>query len=466
MFICLVFLFCFLSRLVCCSSSFPGEAQSAAAAVAAAAAAAAAATAAPGQQQQQQPPFFGQGGGGFGGDGRVGERNVLDRRDNMQLDDPEAFARPEGLLLGKDRELFHASIDLKKVWNKATNKETWLSLFQRMIKTLSQITGADDHQLVFKEIAIEMLCDIRKHNKDSTIKLFQGTIKQAETYARRLGRFIVVYVEEESGGPGASMSSIDREGGISQRISKGSLQYRLAFADPTLGNMLNDNFVFFAGSTRHSPTYKMAKLLGARKGEYPMLAILSPAYVEPPGEKKRVLPEMLATLRLAPSETNAAKVTKFLQRVLDVHLPLLNARKKEYEDLLLAETNLAEMSEIKRISDEAIQVENRRKQALLRLLPTEPLVDSRNVVLVSLKNSLTGKTLERRFSQDVPAATIVRWADAEGFVSPGGRESLFELKCSQAPLIFNNENAKKTLKDLGIKQELSVVCSRSTSSKN
>jgi hypothetical protein len=261
---------------------------------------------------------------------------LAERNENFAVEDPEAFGGKSGLLLGKDKELFHASIDLKRAWSKLTDRESWVSLFRRVVKALSHVSGADDSQLIFKEIAIELLCDIRKHNPEANIKLFQGTIKQAENFARRTGRFIVVYIEDSSA---ASISNnLNRE----TRSFKASEQFRKAFAENGLGSLLNDQFVFFAGSTNHSPTSNIVKLLGFAKKDLPLFAILTPAFVDmPPSmEKKRLLPEIVVTLRLASLDIDHKKVQRFLQRVLEVHGPLLAAKKKDFDELLSAENAL------------------------------------------------------------------------------------------------------------------------------
>mgnify|MGYP006078770095 CR=1 FL=1 len=250
------------------------------------------------------------------------------RNSNYNMLETESYPRAEqGLLLGKDRELFHASIDLKRVWTTVVNKETWIDLFKKATKVFSHISGAGDSQAIFREVAIDMLYDIRKNHKDSSIKLFLGSIKQAEAYARRTGRFIVVYIEDNPG---------------KGELRKASEAYRKALSDPFLGKLLNDDFVFFAGTTKHLPTGKIGRLLSANKrADYPLFAVLIPTYIEPAAtEKKSILPEKLATLTLTALEVENRKIMRFLQRVQEIHGPTLHARQKEFEELLSAETQL------------------------------------------------------------------------------------------------------------------------------
>lgn len=311
-----------LGLTVCCGGSGGGAANSLGAGASRAAAI----------EDGPAPPRSGNG---------TGRRRDLAAAERSSTDLEVDTFNNHGLLLGKDRELFHASIDLRKAWSKLMDKESWVSLFRSIVKALSHVSGAEDNQMVFKEIAIDMLCDIRKTSPEACVKLFQGTIKQAENYARRQGRFIVIYIEDASGA-----------GNRESRSAKASEQFRRAFSDSYLGALLNDEFVFFAGSTAHSPTHNIAKLLGYSKKDLPVFAILTPAYVEVPSmEKKRLLPEVVVTLRMSSSDIDSNKVTRFLQRVLEVHGPILAAKKREFDEILVSAETLASRAPSRGVQD-------------------------------------------------------------------------------------------------------------------
>ena len=376
-----------------------------------------------------------------------GRRRELAERSSMDLE-VDTFNN-HGLLLGKDRELFHASIDLRKAWSKLMDKESWVSLFRSIVKALSHVSGAEDNQLVFKEIAIDMLCDIRRSNPEASVKLFQGTIKQAENYARRQGRFIVIYIEDASGGTVGNRES---------RSAKASEQFRRAFSDSYLGALLNDEFVFFAGSTAHSPTHNIAKLLGYSKKDLPLFAILTPAYVEVPSmEKKRLLPEVVVTLRMSSSDIDSNKITRFLQRVLEVHGPIIRAKKREFDEILISAEALAsivprgtlqDVNTAGEVQQPVSAAETRRRATLLRQLPSEPAYDSAGGTINVTLRMRNGSIATRRFRLLDPALSIPRWADASGVLSPG---TVLTTKIQQTIVVLSEETmGKKTVKDAGL----------------
>ena len=368
--------------------------------------------------------------------------SLTESRGEASLED--ASHRVGGLLLGKDRELFHASIDLRQAWSKLTDGASWVALFQRIIKTLSHVSGAEDNQQIFKEIAIELTCAIRKANQDAHIKLFQGTIKQAELFARKTGRFIVVYIEDGSPSRGDS------------RAAQTSEAFRKAFSENYLADLLNDKFVFYAGSTAHAPTNNMAKLLGYSKKDLPLFAILTPAYLDVPSiDKKRAgaLPEIIVTLRLSSQDIDAAKVQKFLNRVIEVHGPVLVSKKREFDDLVAAEKQMATLESQKREADERVKSDTRRRALLLRQLPTEPVQGGIKVTIL-LAN---GKMLERRFLPSEPALALVSWADAHAAFNP--RDAELVAKHNKGVVLRQSDLLRQpqtTLQEMGMVKDTTL----------
>jgi len=341
--------------------------------------------------------------------GRLGESlNALTELNGANgVEDSDAInGQNRGLLLGKDREVFHASIDLRRAWSRLTDRSLWIELFQRVVKTISHVSGNDENQDLFKEIAIEMVFAIQKNNPDSRIKLFQGTLKQAEQFARRKGRFIVLYIED--GSPSLNQDS---------RSAQACDYFRKAFAENYLADVLNEKFVFFAGSSAHVPTNNIAKMLGYTRKDLPLFAILTPGYVDAPprqSDKRRMLPEVIVTLRLPTQDIDGNKVQRFLQRVLEVHGPLLATKKREFDELLTAEQQISIMGKKLRDVDDRVSNESRRRTALLRNLGPEP---PRQNGTIKLSIHMKGKKIERRFFPNDPASSVITWADAHGLTA-------------------------------------------------
>ena len=127
-------------------------------------------------------------------------------------------------MLGKDRELVHLTVDLKWLWSKLTNKATYINFAKNIINSLSRLTRFSDKSLQMKHVAINILAYIRLVNEKSVIRLFQGTIARAETYAITTGRYILLYIED----------------GNSELPNIASIRYRNAFANEILGNFINE----------------------------------------------------------------------------------------------------------------------------------------------------------------------------------------------------------------------------------
>jgi hypothetical protein len=217
------------------------------------------------------------------------------------------------------------------------------------MKAVARVTGRDDYNVLFREVAVDMLGDIRRQDRTSPLKLFKGTIKQAEAYARQKGAFIIVYIEDyssSSGGRDSTAAAAVANGGSEGSVSA----FRTALSDPALGRMLNEEFVFFAGSTHHNPTFRLARMLGPfKKKDFPLFVALTPSYVDAPasphnkgkkGKKHPGIPEKLAVLQLPAQElVDTRKIAQFLIRVKKVHGPTLQARRKEFLELLEAQDN-------------------------------------------------------------------------------------------------------------------------------
>lgn len=126
--------------------------------------------------------------------------------------------------LGKDRELIHFSVDLKWVWNKISDKMTYLTFIRNIYDSIKDFAGIVDSKEEFKGIAIDLLHDIRLINPSSHLKLILGDIKTAEWLAKKMNRIILIYIED---GDVNSPSDV-------------SMQYRKVLSDPVLGDFINN----------------------------------------------------------------------------------------------------------------------------------------------------------------------------------------------------------------------------------
>ena len=128
------------------------------------------------------------------------------------------------LVLGKDRELVHFAIDLRWVWKKVTDKMTYINFMKASWKKMKSLAGVTNSSQEFKDVAVDILQFIRSLNIESTLKLFLGNIELAEWLATTTQRFILVYIED----------------GTSRSPSSGSMQYRRALSDSSLGEFINE----------------------------------------------------------------------------------------------------------------------------------------------------------------------------------------------------------------------------------
>ena len=113
-----------------------------------------------------------------------------------------------GVVLGKDRELFHIVLDLRWVISKLKNYRTWLNLARRtadIVGTTAQRFNLvrywrhNRYKALTRDLAInlDLYSRLYEENPTATVNFFGGTVWQALDYARRKSRFLIVYVERE-----------------------------------------------------------------------------------------------------------------------------------------------------------------------------------------------------------------------------------------------------------------------------
>lgn len=73
-------------------------------------------------------------------------------------------------VFGKDRELFHASLDFKWLYSVITDKNTWRSLFRKVSDRWQRLDGSYKTKTAYKEQAIDILLHIRENNENCTLR--------------------------------------------------------------------------------------------------------------------------------------------------------------------------------------------------------------------------------------------------------------------------------------------------------
>ena len=209
------------------------------------------------------------------------------------------------IVLGKDRLLIQGNLDLKWLYAKVTKDIDWNQLISNMFENLAAIFDSRRH---FKNILIRILSDIRMRCNESKLKCFLGTIQDAARYAQKTKRLVVIYIED----------------GDYRSPSPSSSFFRTALSDPAIGSLLNDEFVFFAGSTRHGSTKKIARDLNARKYvDFPLFAVVNPNSIFDESSNLTnpdATPELLTKLKLPQAEIASGKIARFLQRSIFIIL--------------------------------------------------------------------------------------------------------------------------------------------------
>lgn len=71
---------------------------------------------------------------------------------------------------GKDRELFHASIDLKWVYFCLTDRGTWLNLAKGLLEKIKRLYPPYDILCYYRENALEMIKNFRNLEEQSNLK--------------------------------------------------------------------------------------------------------------------------------------------------------------------------------------------------------------------------------------------------------------------------------------------------------
>ncbi|KAJ1437714.1 hypothetical protein B484DRAFT_444964 [Ochromonadaceae sp. CCMP2298] len=276
------------------------------------------------------------------------------------FNDNDAAYRSE-FVFGKDRELVHASVDLKWLFGTLTDGTFWQSLAEAVLDRIRRLQPAYDDQYHYKQEAIEMLLNIRFFNSESTLRVFQRSMQQAQALSLSSRRFIVLYIEAEE----AVEAPVE------------ALEYRRALADSILGDLLNAEYIFMACSRQHPYAKAIRQRAlesvggkagrggggggvgvdgmggvgggglirdsvsdfsgdsGDSDGEFPMFLVLAPALTEGTFKSTqnsvvlspRTPFELVGALRPIRTDAQPHKIRAFLSRVAEAH-----AGRFDYED--------------------------------------------------------------------------------------------------------------------------------------
>lgn len=71
---------------------------------------------------------------------------------------------PGDIVVGRDRELIHASIDLKWLFDLLTDKDTWIGLIGGIVNKIKRLHRGHEMEQEYKEIAVDLIREIRITN--------------------------------------------------------------------------------------------------------------------------------------------------------------------------------------------------------------------------------------------------------------------------------------------------------------
>ena len=209
------------------------------------------------------------------------------------------------LIVGKDRELFSFSVDLKWLFSRFIDPAWWMSLFRNIGDQLSPFKCGSTYDYEAKEISLEICSQIRRLSRSSIVKVFGGTLQEAQEYCIVKNRLLILYVED--------------------RVNKQNIFCRRSLADNSIGGVVNDRFVLYVGSVEHYATMRFAKSLGAKSFSY--FVILHVPVSLRNGTLIKEFPEVLGSLNVD-KDLRPDKILRFFAKALEFHSSALVEDKK------------------------------------------------------------------------------------------------------------------------------------------
>lgn len=136
------------------------------------------------------------------------------------------MGRDTEVVVGKDRELFHFSIDLKWLCRKIASKTTWNSIFAMVADKVKMMHPGYQCELSYRDSALKCLMSISEFHPQPSVRVFQNSLHTATALAALRGKLVLMYVEE------------DRPEGMAP--SARTLEARKALSDSKLGDFINE----------------------------------------------------------------------------------------------------------------------------------------------------------------------------------------------------------------------------------
>lgn len=226
-------------------------------------------------------------------------------REDRVMQQTQRTPRHHELTMGKDRELFSFSLDLKWLFSKVIDPACWVSTIATLGSQISPFKTGPEYEYQAKENSLEIYSYIRRLSRSSFVKVFGGTLREAQEYCVMKNRFLVLYIEDK----------VDEENMICRKT----------LADNIIGSVVNDQFVLYVGSARHYPTWKFAKSIGAKS--FPYFAILHVPVSLRNNTLMMESPEVLGSLNLG-KDLRPDKILRFFHKALEFHATALVEDKK------------------------------------------------------------------------------------------------------------------------------------------
>lgn len=78
--------------------------------------------------------------------------------------------RPD-IVFGKDREILHASIDLKWLFGMVLDKKTWITLCAYAVEKMKRVNSDHNNKVTYREEATNELLGLRSYNEKTPLRL-------------------------------------------------------------------------------------------------------------------------------------------------------------------------------------------------------------------------------------------------------------------------------------------------------
>lgn len=147
------------------------------------------------------------------------------RRPVLSVRGGHILGKDADVVIGKDRELFHFSIDLKWLSRKLLSRSTWKTIVLGVAERLKQLHPGYGVQLAYRDNALDCLLNIAELSPHQSIRIFQYSLHTAAELAALRNKLVLYYIEEDSS--------------IGGTPSLPTLEARKVLGDEILGRYIN-----------------------------------------------------------------------------------------------------------------------------------------------------------------------------------------------------------------------------------